>query len=339
MAVYMLGVVMLAASSAAVFHFVVADPGKVKDIMGDSGAYSSIVDTLLDSAAQETKDPISMANTHKSEAEIPFAKPEIQNIVKKAFAPKVLQSSSEKIIDGTYDWLHGQTEQAEFTLDLSQSKDTLARGIGNYVRQRAAKLPSCSYGSISRQIDAFDADCLPQGVTPAQIGAQTTRDIKSDKNFLANTKVTPDNIFGKNTQDNPFKSQDLPGQFQLAYNLLWILLAVAAVLGAAAIWLNVNRLEGLGKVSKTLLIIGVFTAMTPFLLNFALNRLSGSGFGNPTVDDIALPLLEQFISAVSVVYFVFGGACAALGAAGLIFVHKNKDGEHAGSKSNARPSS
>ena len=323
LAAYTLGVILLVASSSAVFHFVLANPAKVKGILSSSGVYDSIVETTAESLSEKPEKP-----SEKS-GELPLSDPGVKKALNDAFPPKVLQANSEELIDGLYGWLDGKTKSPVFLLDFTKSKNTLAKEVGSYVEKRSAKLPPCGFSDIQTTVDPFEMKCLPPGITPAQIGAKATGDLRSDKNFLPNPKITPNNLFGEGSRkDSPFASNDAPSQFQLMKNLIWMLLPVAVLLGAAVILLSATKPAGIRKVAKSLLVVGVFVAITPFLLNFFSSRLANSSLlGNSLSSDIILPIIREFISAVSLVYYVFGISCILAAAAGFVITHRMSDGQ------------
>jgi hypothetical protein len=324
-AAYLLAVVLFTASSAAIFYFVLSQPEKIKSVLKDSGTYSSFVDAVASDIIKHQENPEEQQPGDKTEqTTLQLKNPAVQKAVKKAFTPKVLRTNAEKFVDGTYAWLDGTTEEPKFILDFTGSKNILATEIGKHAKKRASKLPPCSFQNIPSTIDPFEIDCLPPGITPAQVGAKTTQDIRSDKSFLPNPKITPDNII-PNSQENPFKTSNLPKQFSFMKILFWVLIVFAAALTAAAVFLGADRLKGLKKAAKSFLAVGVFVALTPLLLGFFSSRLEGSGlFGDAVSQQVGLPLLNEFIGAISTVYYIFGGICIVIGVAGFIAVHKLK---------------
>jgi hypothetical protein len=314
---YILALVLFAVSSAAVFHFTIANPEKVKGIISDSGLYDSFVDTSLSELAKNPED---------SDSTIPLENPNVQRAVKKAFPPEVLRSNTEEFIDGTYDWLHGNTEQADFTLDFTESKNTLAREVGNYAQRRAAKLPPCGFRNIPDKIEAFGLKCLPPGVNAKQIGTSTTRDLRSDKNFLPDPKITPHNLAGESEEGNPFNQQELPARFQLMDELLWVLIGISVIMSAVVFFVSKDKLRGIKRISKSFLIVGIFVAITPLLLNFIANRVSNSDLLNNDISgNLVLPVMREFISAVAPVYYILGVIYISIGVGSLIFAYKSRD--------------
>jgi hypothetical protein len=327
---YMLAVVLLAASSAAVFYFVIASPDRVKGILNDSGAYGQFTNAFVGETSKSTS---------KDTSPVPFKNPTVQKAIKDAFSPEIIRVNTEKFIDGTYAWLDGETMQAEFTLDLAKNKTMLAESIGKLAQKRAAKLPACGFDGIPDNAQAFEIECLPPGITPKQIGDKTAKDLRSDKNFLPDTKITPDNIFGKDTQNNPFNQQSIPNQFQLAKNLLWLFLGLAVLLSVPAVFLSETRRKGMKRVARSLLVVGILTILSPLSFNLFSSQLAGSDiFSGAISKNVILPLTQEFISAISTVYYVFGFVCILIGGAGLVFAYKYKSNDPGDLHENERTS-
>jgi hypothetical protein len=322
-AAYLLAIALFTTSSAAVFYFVLSQPERIKSVLKDSGTYDSFVDAVTSDIIKHQENPEQQQLGDKTEqTTLQLKTPAVQRAAKKAFPPEALQTNAEKFVDGTYAWLNGKTENPRFTLDFTGSKNTFAAEIGKHAKKRASKLPPCSFQNIPSTVDPYEIDCLPPGITPTQIGAKTTLDVRSDKNFLPNPKITPDNIF-PDPKNNPFKTSNMPEQFRFMKILFWLLIVFTIALTATAVFLSANRLKGLKKAARSFLAVGIFVALTPLLLGFFSGRLEGSGLFNDSVSQqVGLPLLNEFIGAISTVYYIFGGICIVIGVAGFIAAHK-----------------
>lgn len=311
---YLLAVALLAAASALAFHFVVANPDKVKNIVTSSGVYDNFVGVALDLFKSQGDD---------SGSTIPLADPQIQKIAKQAFSPAVLQTNSEAFIDGTYNWLDGRTAKPQFSLDFSGSKNRLAIGIGDYAAKRLRSLPPCSYAQIPRQIEVFKLRCLPPFVNVSQIRKQVIAELKSDKNFLPNPKVTPKSL-GWEKNGSQFSPQSsLPKQFGLAKKALWLLLPLVAVLAAGLVFLHESRQKGVQRLGKSLVATGIFIAVSPLLFKIFYPRIASIGLSNNEMfNKLALPVMTEFNNAVAAIYYAFGGVSIALGIGAFILAHK-----------------
>jgi hypothetical protein len=89
---------------------VVGKPKPVKKILSDSGIYGSVVSQALNQAK----------TTSNGTSQVSLLDPEIKKAAEESFNPQVVQTSSEKVIDGIYDWLGGKSAQPDISVDLSK---------------------------------------------------------------------------------------------------------------------------------------------------------------------------------------------------------------------------
>jgi len=83
---------------------VAGSPASVKQTLSDSGIYNSVVNNALDQAKQSTQ---------ADGSQIDLTDPAIKKAANESFTPQVIQNSSEKVIDGIYNWLNGKTTQPD----------------------------------------------------------------------------------------------------------------------------------------------------------------------------------------------------------------------------------
>lgn len=310
---YLLGLTLFAAAGASVFHFIFANPDSIKQLVERSKAYDNFVDVALGELAKAPES----ANT------VPLDDPEVQKIIEQSFSPQVLQSSFEEFIDGSYGWLEGDTPTPQFTIDFTKSKKNMAKGLGAYAEKKAAKLPPCSFSQIPDNVNYFELKCIPPGIRADKIGEMVAADLSKDQNFLANPKLTANNINGEGDKAALFQSTALKDRFSLMKSLVWILLPLAIVLTLGAILLSPDIREGLKRVGKSYISVGVLVAVTPIIMKLLLPKVSnGLGANEGIFDQIALPLVNEFIVKASVIYFIYGGLLLLLGIVGLVLSKK-----------------
>lgn len=314
LSVFLLGIVLFAASGAAVFHFVIASPGSIKNILEKSGIYSNLTDVFLAELSKTPKDP-----KEKQDMGISFSDPKVKKIVKDSFSSKDLQLNSEKFIDGTYAWLHGETERPKFTLDFTPSKKKLAKKLGDHAEKRARKLPVCtSFSQIPQEIDPLSLKCIPPGYDISSISEMVASEMMRSKDFLPDTKITAKDLGAGGKEENFFNSDNTPRSFQIFDKLLWIFLAISAVLSAGVVFLSKTIRGGLDKLGKTYIAIGALIVVSPLLLKVFLPKLSGTGpLDNQIFGEVVLPVITQFVNSATVVYLIFSGTLIALGIASL----------------------
>jgi hypothetical protein len=333
----LLGILLLSTAGAAVTHFVLADPSKVKQIIATSGTYDHIVGATLDEA--QKKNQTEQNNT------VPLNDPAIRSTATQALTPEVIKSNTEQFVDGTYHWLDGSVSKPDFRLDLTGPKQTFIDGVGKYAESKAAGLPACTLADLralqSQQaagsFDALNATCLPPGVTPAQAGVIARADV-AKQDFLKDPVITAD-TFNQNGQENPFdKAANAPHGFQSAKKAFGIFAALSVLLGVAIVLLHPSRRGGLKRVAINLIVAGILTVILSGAIRFAISRIRGTEdtTDSAIANQVLFPLLKELGNAVGTVYLVFGIVYLVL-AAGLLLIRHYIGNEGAANSETDKP--
>src|SRR5436189_6311220 len=154
-------------------------PEPTKRVLKDSGIYNSIVSSSRDQAKEISG----------SSSEIPLGNQAVQDAAISIFDAQFLQTTSNNVIDSVYRWLDGRTPVHDFKSDLTAKKAEFADKVAAAAKDRAATLPRCPTAATGN-IDAFNAACLPPGVTPEQVAATVHNDIMTGTGFLENPVLT-----------------------------------------------------------------------------------------------------------------------------------------------------
>ena len=125
-------------------------PKMVKQIVSDSGVYSTIIPSLLDQQGKQ----------NSGSGDISLTDPAVKSAATAAFSPQLLQTSTENIIDGVYHWLDGKVATPDFKIDLSSTKTTFANQVAQAAANRAITLPRCTSLPANTSFDAFSANII-----------------------------------------------------------------------------------------------------------------------------------------------------------------------------------
>jgi hypothetical protein len=298
---------------------VVGSPASIKQILTDSGIYSSVIPGVLDQAKKST----SGGN------EVSLTDPAVKAAAESSFTNKVVQDSTEKIIDGTYDWLNGKSPQPTFNIDLTGVKATFAQKVGEAATARAQTLPACPTATLPTSFDPLNASCLPKDIAPAQVGVQAKNNILTGQGFLENPVINADSAKSQESNQSIF-SKDLknaPGGYQRAKAAPFILISLTLLAILAIIFLSVTRQKGLRHVGKTLVVTGVIMMVFAWGLNQVVTRnlVPGIKFDNKVLQTNVRKLASDIAGSVDKNYWLFGGVYAVSGAlaiAGAMFINK-----------------
>jgi hypothetical protein len=309
-----LGVLLPLFLLATAFDFgvlrVAGGPTPVKKILSDSGIYSSVVASALDQAQKSAQNG----------DEVSLSDPAIKKAAGDAFNPQVVQSSTEKVIDGVYNWLDGKTAQPDFNVDLTNVKTSFAEKVGQAAADRAATLPVCTTPPAST--DPFSATCRPPNLTPVQIGTQAKNDVLNAQGFLEHPNITADSVIKSDSGQSVFDSnlKDAPKQYQRVKKTPIILSILTVLTIVAIIFLSSSRRKGLRRVGIVLAVVGAFMLLFAFSLNRVAvhNVIPKINLDNAVLQTNVRILATEVVQSIDQNYWIFGTAYFALGVLAIL---------------------
>jgi hypothetical protein len=321
-ALALLGSALAALLFATAFDFgilhVAGNPQPVKQVLTQSGIYNSVVGSALDQAQNSSDDT----------GQIALNNPLVKKAAEDSFNPQVVQQSSEKVIDGIYDWLNGKTVQPSFNVDLINTKQTFADKVGQAAQERAATLPACT--TVPATTDPLSVTCLPRGVTPTQVGAQAKNDVINAKGFLENPAITASSFKGSDPGQSVFsgKLKNAPKQYQRVKKTPYILAGLTILAIVAIIFLSATRRLGIRRVGIILITTGVFM----LVLAWAINKVAVHSvipkmqLDNKVLQADVQKLATTLVHSINHNYVIFGLIYAFLGVlaiGGATWIGKN----------------
>lgn len=307
---------------------VLGTPDALKYALSESGIYDTAVTSVLNQVQEDAG--ISDNSSGGVSAYIPLERPEIQTTVKQAFPPSSLQPQVERAIDDTYTWLNGETKEFNTSLDLKQSKEKLASDLTTYAKEKAAALPSCPADTpIGTGFDAFNATCLPAGITKDQAAALTQAKLDQNEFFK---KPSLDLQTGQDGQNLALGGIALSRSgFQQAGRALWIGGIVAVISILLAVFCSQPWRVGLRRVAKITLSIGITTVilacLSVFLSNKAANLLANSTHGSAAFQTSIADFVRILASDIRGWWLAYGILLIVLGIATLIALRIWKEKE------------
>lgn len=244
---------------------------QVKTILADSGFYDQVVAIALDEAQEqrESAGPTS----------IPLSDVIVQQAAKQAFTPQLIQSNAEQLIDANYKWLSGDVAKPSFTIDLSNTKETFANRVGQYIQERLSTLSSCTdaqLAQIQQPINPLAIPCLPPGVTPQSAAEQAVNELLTS-NFIDTPVITANNL-GRdaNSTAQPYYEQiaDAPKAFQLAKKMPFIHAGIILIAIVGIVFLSRPRRKGISRLAIVFLFAGFILITTALFMNVAVEAVA-----------------------------------------------------------------
>lgn len=297
--------------SLATFYLVIGSPSKIKSSLVESGVYSNLTSSILETVLKQTNVP---------KDSIPLDNPAVQRIADRTFSPQLWQNTTEQFVDGAFKWLNGDLKSPEFAINLAGSKKEFASGVGDFTINRLKSLPECSYGQIQVDFNVFTARCLPPGTNLAALKKQINKEIVADKNFLPDTKLKAEDL----GQDNSFaqafdQASQVPKYYQMIMPALALIGLVCIILGVAVVKLAENTQKGIKTLAWLLGRVALAVAILGLVLRFLLPKsFDNPAFrSNPMAEKVISPIAEELTRSISTTYFIFSSVlfvlCASLG--------------------------
>jgi len=278
-----------------VFNLVTSKPQKVKDIFAGSSLYSDLPAVLYDQAREEAKG---------EHIDIPLKDPGIRQIALDVYNPELLQSSTEKLIDGFYGWLEGETERPVANLDLSKQNKEFANKVSVYAKKQAMELPACDFSQLQNlgSFNIFDAKCLPPTISPAQVKKTFSR----ADSALLDAKFSAQDIKANDGEPLYKNFKNLPESFSIAKNIPFILAIIALMLAITIIYISKDRISGLRRISRSVLLAGILIVLLPIISSSIAKAIVNNMSDNDSLASIIRTLLQEFIQEASKIYYTAG---------------------------------
>ncbi len=246
------------------FSHVFINQNSLKQTINESGIYDSFVQSVVQDSAKQNPN-----------VSIPLDDPQVKKIIQEAFPAASLQRNTEKIIDGTFMWLKGQTKTPEFSVDFSSERQIMANNIAGYAFEQLTQKPTCF--AVPETIDPFTAGCIPPYT-----------DINAERQNLSNTIASPDGLL----PDVTFTQNDLPKDnsgaviyqrysyapsvYQWLQFGAWIVAGLLLVVAIGIVLLSPTKRIGFQRLGIALISSGIALVITPIIFSYVLPQLSSS---------------------------------------------------------------
>ncbi len=303
-------------------------PEPVKTALKDSGIYQSVVGDALKQTQKDQAD-----DSAQKKEDIPLNNPDVQNIIKNAASPELLQAQAENALDSVYAWLSGDTDKLKFTVELGETKQRLADGLGQYVEQRLAALPACKAGA-SRDVDPFTAKCLPRGVSPAKVAAQAKNEVLSG-DFFKEDSVTAKDLKGKNGQPLEKQLQAIPVAYQAVKWTVYGSGLLALLMATAVVFLSQTWRSGLRKIAVIFIFVGIVSVAVSWLAGYALGLVADQA--KEPLQQSGVKVAEHLAASLRNWWTVYGAVLIVLGVGALVTLRFTRPKTAAGTDSTEEP--
>jgi len=251
---------------------VVTNPENVKKLIAESGVYETAPDIFVGQFLSHSSEDIYAYAGIESENDV-------KEITNRVLPSEWLKENTEIIIDSFYDWLEGETENPEFTIDVADRQNALVDEFAQITKDNLQELPTCTEGDTT-EFNPFSATCIPSGFDLQELEKQIDEQLASGK-FFEETEVSSDQ-FLKIDETVTKNAQRI---YSVVKNLHKVVLGVIVVLSLVLFLL-------LPGISNKFFVIGVNWTVSGSALMFA-NLLANSKFESFYSDRLSGVSVEQ----------------------------------------------
>jgi len=340
---FMLVITLLLINVTLVVKNTVANREVVKTIVKDSGFYENIIDEIVKNVEKEIKNDNPLQEISQQAEQIGNINqnipqennsentgPDIDvailgraaNVV---FTPENIQQKLEAVLDGTYNWLDGDTPDLQFILDLSQEKIALASSLASEATTRVGALPACTADQLAvvNDVDVFSIECLPPEVN-SKI-AEFQQEFANSDEFLSDVVLSANDIkVNVDGVEKPISEAipRAPSWYQFANQVIWFMLIAALIWILLIVFLSKSNRVGVKIVGIVFLVASILTLTTAVTTTLVTRSITISG--DSFQRTIVVPLIRETGGKVAGIDYVIAAAYAGVFAAAMLYLYLTK---------------
>lgn len=290
-----------------------------KQTIKEAGFYAAVGETIKTQAgAGQGTDPL------------------VVSALQSAVSGDNLQNTLEPLIDGTYDWLSGVTQQPKFSLAIEPLKANFQKSLTAALQSRATSLPACSRAVRLTGEDIFTYNCIPPGTDVTAVINDAVTKISNNASVFSDEVVADGTVSAEEAQNLGINdpTQNLPNTLPRLYQFLskglWFFVVGTILTAVGVVLLSLTKLHGLRKLGVLLVINGVGVLVAGLLMGYLVSTLIPTAAVEAT--DAAVNAIKQASKIIladnAAVLKIVGLASTALGGVGIItstiLINRNK---------------
>jgi len=272
---------------------------ETKTWLAASGTYDRLLPAVLahDSTAQQQIATVGAPTLQQA----------TQNALVQTFPTSFVQQSSERVLDGVYNWLDSKQPNIQFEINTTTYKEGFIKNLTLQLEPALTALPRCT--SLA-QFNTSNPSCLPPGTTAAQ-AAETMATTAAHEALIFTQPITTDNYnkfvtttaneTGQPTPAQP--SQQVPRAVSIMRQWLLWLPFIALASGLLMVLLSQHKLKAgkhlAGRLTVGLaLTCGIGLVVAYFGQTLSIGDYVTSTKDNAILTEIGEPILHQAAPAI-----------------------------------------
>jgi len=266
----------------------------IKNSLSESGIYDEFIVAAIEKVQTESTDEnnpdglpdVTMVeNPQSDEGEdefLPLEDNELKEVINKSITPATIQKHTETLISSLFNWLNKTTENIEFSIDMTDTKNLFIENLSNHAADKVAALPACTLQDANMDTNnVFDITCRPPGFTAAQ-AAEIAREELTKGEFLEDPIITEELLSGDESDEGENQSIEeslsfLPGVFSIISTATIPLLLLLIGVSIGYVMTRRPIKNGLKKLGWRFLTTGLVSLLITAIFKFSLPYFKTSG--------------------------------------------------------------
>jgi predicted secreted protein len=287
-------VTLIATAVSASANSALSKPNTIEAWLNQSDLYQNFINNA-------TSQAIKAAGSSESSGSITLSDSAVQQAAYVAFTNKEFEEELNTFVGSNYSWLEGKSAQPNFTINLTNEKQTFAAQIGQYVQAHLNSLPVCTAAQLAElsslsNIDPLNITCRPPTLNPSIEAGLVSQKVYDSTGFLSNPVISASDINYKGNESGgqPYYKHfsTIPKAYKAVIKLPLIYAAIAVISGLGIIYIAPRRRNGLRIICGSFFLSAVVVLAIRLVSNSLYAKLEKHLFNETTKGQLQQSLTE-----------------------------------------------
>lgn len=292
---------------------VVTNREQVKVIVSSKATYDAITKTLVKNGVSSA--PTNTQQTIDNEA--------LKQIIDKYLSTQSYNKIVASVVDSTYDWLEGKTDQPKFNISFASNQAEFQQFVAQVFTERFNSLPPCDTTTDLTTYNPLEATCKPEGYDAAAVSAfiNDQADAPELTEFYKNASVSSNLVFG---QIDPATTDNVRGWYN-TLKLAPIIFLILLTFSIGLIFLiSFNWRRGLKISAIAVLVPSLITLISSSISIAVAKSIFLPAISNGANKDTIEPAISFVLSQISNRVILYSAVLTVISAVSLIVLYFTK---------------